>query len=449
MSTPQSPPTANGPLRVQFITTSLPVGGAETLLLNLVRHLDKSRFAPEVVCLKEAGELGPSFAREVPLHARWLQSKWDMSVLLRLSMHFRVRQADAVVTVGAGDKMFWGRLAAKMAGVPVICSALHSTGWPDEIGRLNRLLTPITDAFIAVAEPHAVYLSDVENLPAERIFLIPNGVDTERFRPNHTQRGWLRHSLKLSADSKLVGIVAALREEKNHVQFIDAAREVLRHHPNTHFLIVGEGPQRPVIEARISHLGLGTHIHLLGNRTDTDRILAGLDVFCLTSKNEAKPVSILESLSCGTPVVAPDIGSIAESVRHGHSGLLTRPTCAISTSHAILKLLANPRLSCELGLAGRQAVRAAWSLKSMVAGYEYLLSSIYHAKCKSVASTPSPRSSEPALPAHGDSPPPVTEAKPDAALDHVSQPSLPESATTLAVPIELGSADAGSSFVSV
>ena len=93
------------------------------------------------------------------------------------------RQIDAVVTVGAGDKMFWGRLAAYFARVPVIASALHSTGWPDGIGRLNRWLTPITDAFIAVADTHGQFLIDQERLPPEKVFVIPNGVDTSRFVP--------------------------------------------------------------------------------------------------------------------------------------------------------------------------------------------------------------------------------------------------------------------------
>ena len=78
--------------------------------------------------------------------------------------------------------MFWGRLAARMAGVPVIASALHSTGWPDVVGRLNHWLTPLTDAFIACAPAHGQYLIEHERFPAERVHVIPNGVDVERFQ---------------------------------------------------------------------------------------------------------------------------------------------------------------------------------------------------------------------------------------------------------------------------
>lgn len=375
--TPSSNPKK---LRIKFVITSMPVGGAETLLLNLIRRLDPSAFSAEVICLKEPGVLGLELAHEVPVHGRLLASKWDVSIAWRLARLFRKSPTDAVITVGAGDKMFWGRLAAKLAGVPVICSALHSTGWPDGVGRLNRLLTSITDAFIACAPPHAEYLARHEGFPASRVFTIPNGVDVNRFSPNRAQRAWLSAELGLPENVQLVGIVAALRPEKNHAQFVEAGRELLRQHPATHFVVVGDGPMRAEIDNLISTHGLNAHFHLLGNRSDTERIYAGLDVFCLTSQNEANPVSILEALSSGVPVVAPDVGSISETVQPGHTGFLTRPLSWESTADAIAQLLCNPQMARGMGLAGRQLVRDHWSLEVMVSGYESLVASLYNAK---------------------------------------------------------------------
>ena len=134
-----------------FVITSMPVGGAETLLVNLIRGLDATRYLAEVCCLKGRGPLGDALlSDEVPVHSHLLSNKFDIRVLWRLRALIRERRIDAVITVGAGDKMFWRRLAAWLEGLPVILSALHSTGWPDTIGRLNRLLTPITDAFVGV-----------------------------------------------------------------------------------------------------------------------------------------------------------------------------------------------------------------------------------------------------------------------------------------------------------
>ena len=141
-------PDDRGPLRVMFVITSMPVGGAETLLVELIRRLDRGRFSPELCCLKCFDPLGKLLAEEIPAFTGLLAHKYDFAVLWRLVRLMRRRRIDAVVTVGAGDKMFWGRLAAWLVGVPVICSALHSAGLPDHVELPNRLLAPMTDAFI-------------------------------------------------------------------------------------------------------------------------------------------------------------------------------------------------------------------------------------------------------------------------------------------------------------
>lgn len=372
--------TRTSPLNVSFIITSLPVGGAETLLVNLVRCLDRSLVQPQVICLKEAGDLGEKIASEVPLHSGLLSSKFDFRVLTRLGHIFRSQQTDAIITVGAGDKMFWGRLAAKFAKVPVICSALHSTGWPDGVSKLNRMLTGITDGFIACANNHARHLVEHEGFPKSKVFMIPNGVDALRFQPDSAQRNWLRGELNVPKDSRLIGTVAALREEKNHSQLVLAARDILREHHNTHFVLVGDGPMRGAIENCIAENGLAAHFHLMGNRGDTHRILPGLDGFVLTSKMEANPVSILEALACGIPVAAPRLGSIHETVIHEKTGLLTVPLDPFSTADALSRLLDNAVWARQLGENGRTEVKKFWSLDTMVSGYEKLIAMLYNSK---------------------------------------------------------------------
>jgi glycosyltransferase involved in cell wall biosynthesis len=363
-----------------FVITSMPVGGAETLLVNLVRRFDRQRILPELCCLKELGPLGEELANEAPAHAHLLGHKYDIGVWWRLARLFRQRRIDAVVTVGAGDKMFWGRLAAWKAGVPVVLSALHSTGWPDGVGRLNRLLTPITDGFIGVAPPHGEHLIKNERFPARKVFVIPNGVDVERFRPRPECRAKLRAALKLLPDAPLVGIVAALRPEKNHELFLRAAALVRKSRPQAHFVIVGDGPERPRIEQAMGELGLAACVHLLGLRSDTEELLAACDAFALTSHNEANPVSILEALACGVPVVATRVGSVPETVVPGETGFLASPGSEEEIAANLLELLANRPLATDLGRTGRERVVARWSLASMVRGYTELIEAIYEQK---------------------------------------------------------------------
>jgi glycosyltransferase involved in cell wall biosynthesis len=366
------------PLRVLFLTTSMPVGGAETLLMNLVRRMDRTRFAPEIVCLKERGPLGEELAAEMPVHAALLANKFDLRVLPSLWRLMRRPRTDAVITVGAGDKMFWGRLAAKLAGVPVIASALHSTGWPDGIGRLNRLLTPLTDAFIGVAAPHAEHLVHVEGFPAEKVYTIYNGVDCERFAPR--DGSGLRRSLGIDEEAPVVGILAALRPEKNHELFLQGAKRIQAAMPAAKFLIIGDGPRRLELEAVTRELGLADAVRFLGSRSDVPELLNACDLVALTSHNEAAPVSILEALASGVPVVASNVGSVQESVIDSVTGRLFPAGDVVAFANGTIELLAEPELRRQLGAEGRRRVMEQWSLESMVRGYEQLIERVYTAK---------------------------------------------------------------------
>ncbi len=379
-----APPAVNSagesrPLRVMFLLTSMPVGGAETLVADLVRKMDRGRFTPEICCLKEPGPMGEQLAREVPLRAALLAHKYDLRVLPRL-VHCLKQGVDAVVTVGAGDKMFWGRLAAHWASTPVVLAALHSTGWPDGIGRLNRLLTPWTDAFVAVAPEHGRYLVQHERLPAEKVRVIPNGVDVERFAFDASAPAAVRRELGLADDTPLCGIVAALRPEKNHELFLQVARRMLQELPQSHFLVVGDGPRRDALQILATTLGIAPQIHFLGTRSDIPRLLAALNVFLLTSDNEANPVSILEALSVQVPVVATQVGSVPATVRPGQTGCLAPAGDARQLAQHAIQLLRNPRLARDLGEAGRREVVGHWSLDRMVRGYEQLILEIYRRK---------------------------------------------------------------------
>jgi glycosyltransferase involved in cell wall biosynthesis len=379
------------PLRVLFLTTSMPVGGAETLLVNLVRRMDRTRFAPEIVCLKERGPLGEELAAEMPVHAGLLTQKFDLRVLPRLWRLMRRPRTDAVITVGAGDKMFWGRLAAKLAGVPVIASALHSTGWPDGIGRLNRRLTPLTDAFIGVAAPHAEHLVHVEGFPAEKVQTIYNGVDCERFAPRDGIE--VRRKLGIADGAPVVGILAALRPEKNHELFLRGAKRIQAAMPSARFLIIGDGPRRTELEALTRELGLADAVHFLGSRSDVPELLNACDVVALTSHNEAAPVSILEALASGVPAVASNVGSVKESVIDGVTGRLFAVGDVEAFSNATIELLSQNQMRRQLGAEGRRRVIEQWSLESMVRGYEQLIERIYAAKSWRRFSSAQPRPS--------------------------------------------------------
>ncbi|MEM7454772.1 MAG: glycosyltransferase [Planctomycetota bacterium] len=389
---------SNRPLRTMFVITSMPVGGAETLLVNMVRKMDRSRIEPMICCLKHKDVLGEELSEEIPVFENLIRHKFDVGVMGRLRKLYDQNKVDAVITVGAGDKMFWGRLSARRAGLPVILSALHSTGWPDGVGRMNRLLTPATDGFIAVAESHAEFLVEFEKFPTEKVFMIPNGIDTSRFVFSPESRTEWRSKLGIPEDSPVVGIVAALRPEKNHELFLRAAKNVRSRLQNAHFVIAGDGPEREGLEKLTRELELESCVHFAGSISDIPGVLSMVDLFALTSHNEAKPVSILEAMSCTRPVVATDVGSVSESVLDGRTGYLVPEGNLAEMTQRWLDVLTDPESASRMGNSGRSHIIENSSLESMTEGYIELVERLFRSKNPwHGASNPAPGSILPPL----------------------------------------------------
>jgi glycosyltransferase involved in cell wall biosynthesis len=382
------------PLRVMFVITSMPVGGAETLLASLVRSFDRNRIEPQICCLKEPGPLGEILGKELPVHSHVIHHKYDVLVIGRLAKLFRRKQIDAVVTVGAGDKMFWGRLAARWANVPVILSALHSTGWPDGVGRLNRWLTPLTDGFIGVARTHGEFLVEQERFPRDKVFVIRNGIDTRRFRFDPSARERWRKELGIELDAPVVGIVAALRPEKNHRVFLEAAGITAQKLPNTRFLIGGDGPGRQALSDNAVELGIADRVHFLGNVADTPGLLSAIDLFALTSDNEASPVSIVEAMACQRPVVATRVGSVPDLISDGETGFTVPIRDPQAQADRWIELLTDRELSQRFGNAGRDFVVNHASIDEMVNGYTRLIEK-KHAEKSATSTALSPTWSRP------------------------------------------------------
>jgi glycosyltransferase involved in cell wall biosynthesis len=241
------------------------------------------------------------------------------------------------------------------------------------------MLAPITDAFIAVAEPQAQYLIAHEACPAKKTVVIPNGVDVERFCARSAPAR-LRSELELPLGTPVVGIVAALRPEKNHALLLRAATRILRSVPNAKFLIVGDGPRRAELEQLVATLGIAPAVRFAGSRTDVPEMLSLIDVLALTSHIEANPVSILEAMATEKPVVATNVGSVARSVEHGKSGYLVAPGDEAELAMRLTELL-NDRPKCQMmGRTGRTFVVENASIERMIDGYQSLLANTYQRK---------------------------------------------------------------------
>lgn len=361
---------------VLFVSTDLRVGGQERKLVEIVCGIDRSRIRPVVACLKEPGDLAPQVEKAgIPLYSRLIRRRTDAFVILRLLRIIRREGVRVVCTVGSGDKMFWGRLAGWLARVDGIVATLHETRKADGgrvLERPNRWLTPITDAFIAVAERAADYLAEHEGLPRDRIRVIHNGVDPDVYTGDG--RAAARAELDLAPDAPVAVHVAMLRPEKGHDVLLDAARSVADELPDARFLLVGDGPERAAIEARRAELDLVEHVRLLGQRGDVPALLASADVAVLCSRPlvETFPNSVLEAMASRRPPVCTDVGSIREMIADGDTGLIVPPGDADRLAAALLRLLSDGDAAAEMGERARAVVCERFTTERMIRAREEL-----------------------------------------------------------------------------
>ncbi|MBA4394251.1 MAG: glycosyl transferase family 1 [Desulfobacca sp.] len=372
------------PYKVMFVVTSLIIGGAERQLVQLLKHLSKKDFEPLVVCLKEPGVLAEELSQlNIPVYSRLLSHKYDLRVLPRLISIIRKEKVHILWARSLGDKLFWGRLAGKLAGVPVIVASIHFMGVKGQrksiIGPLNKSLTSITDRIIVVSENQKRYLIEEEGLPPGKMVVVFNGIDLGVFKPKRDSKEMKNH-LDIPEDYSVVGQTAKLRPEKGHRLLLQAAKLVLEQKQKVIFLLIGDGPERPALEEACRGLGLSANVRFLGDRKDLPDLINILDIGTLSSPMETFPNALLEYMALSKPVIAPDIGGVPEIITDGIEGLLFPPNEADSLAEKLLDLISNPKKSRKMGAEGARRVGNFFSMEMSVKKIEQLFFSVLSEK---------------------------------------------------------------------
>ena len=372
------------PYKVMFVVTSLIIGGAEKQLVQLLRYLTRTVFQPVVVCLKEPGVLAEAVSDlGIPVYSRLLENKYDLRVLFKLMAIIKKEQVHILWARSTGDKMFWGRLAAKLTGVPVILTSIHFMGEKGQkksiIGPFNKALTPITDRIIAVSENQKRYLIEEEGLPSRKIVVIPNGIDWKSFKPQKDAET-VKRALDIPEGHFVIGQVAKLRPEKGHRLLLKAAKKLKEQGKGSIFLLIGDGSERKDLEAVCEAYSLRSMVRFLGDRQDLADLINIFDVGTLSSPMETFPNALLEYMALAKPVVAPRVGGVPEIITEGLQGFLFSPGDADQMADHLLHLLLHPALAKEMGTQGEKRVREAFSLESNVKKIEALFLSLLSEK---------------------------------------------------------------------
>ncbi|RKY81578.1 glycosyltransferase family 1 protein, partial [candidate division KSB1 bacterium] len=209
---------------------------------------------------------------------------------------------------------------------------------------------------------------------SEKTITIHYGVDLSRFYPFRDEV--MRMDLGFKKNDVVFGTVARFTEQKGHRYLIEAAKDVISKESSVHFVLAGDGPLRNEIEEKISELGLDKNFHLLGFRTDIDKLLHSFDVFLLPSLYEGLPNAVLEAMAAGLPVIATAVDGTPEAVIHNESGILIEPKSTTDIRNAVLRLFEDVKLRDEFGKNARQRVEQKFSWGKEVSEFVELYKSL-------------------------------------------------------------------------
>ena len=388
------------PVRIARVLTRPGVGGAAKHVALLMRGLHDD-FEARLFCGPPDAREGDYFAlHDLKLNPQWIGSlrrdaaaARDLRALRDLTRHFR-RFAPQICDTHLSKAGVLGRLAARLAGVPVRIHTFHVNIFEGYSWRpFERPLYLNLERFAARGSDRLICLSDELGAQLLRLGIgepgqyrsITLGVDLAPFAADaaqiHRARVQIRAELGLPADAPLVGIVARLAPVKSIKTALETAALLRKTRPDVHFVFVGEGPSRARLQQLARALKIENRAHFVGLRNDIARLNWAFDCVLLTSLQEGTPISIIENLAAARPVVATDVGGVSRLIEHETTGLLIPPRDAAAAARAITRVLTEPERARDWGERGRQKVRREWSLEQMLERHRALYREVWEEKC--------------------------------------------------------------------
>jgi len=361
--------------RVLLLISDLEFGGAQRQLVALANHLDPARFDVHVCSLSETIDLARDL-RDADRRLHIVPKRWrfDFRVVPRVAALMRRLQID-LVHAYLFDADIVARLAARLAGAPVVVSSARNAAYPRPLRQRVCLQLTADRADALIANSHAGKRFTVEtlDLPPDRIYVVHNGIDTDRFGPG--DGSIVRRELGLSAATPVVGMIASFKPQKNHEMFLRVAARVRREVPDVQFLVVGESIDSRARGRFLLSAGAATHrvstdykshvhdlvmtfglndcCHFLRNRSDMPSVYAACDLTVLTSHHEGHPNVVLESMACGVPAVATDVADNRYIIPSDVIGRLVPPNDDAAMARHVCELLRDAERRQRMGAAAR------------------------------------------------------------------------------------------------
>lgn len=372
---------------VMLLASSLERGGAERQIVALANSIDPAQFRVHVCSLSHDNPLAADLVAPERFHVIAKQWKYDAFLILRVARLLKRLRIDVIHSF-LFDAEIIGRLSGRLTGTPaVVCSNRCP-----HLGRakfklwLARVTSGCFDMMVANSWAGREFEVTQQGIDEAKLFVIPNGVDTDRFRPKDASLR--RAALKISQNAKVVGMFAHFRGNKNHAMFLEAAARVSRSCQDTVFLCVGkqDGESSDTLYGAAKRLvekhGINDRVLFLGERSDVSELYNVCDVKVLVSNFEGTANVLLEAMACGLPTVATDVGDNARIVVDGETGFVVDVNDVDTLCDRLKRLLTEDTLRQSMGYAGRARVEKAFSIPAMAHKTCNLYLQILHSKGK-------------------------------------------------------------------
>ena len=347
--------------------------GVKRLFAWMIPRFDPTRYRVSLVSLRRK-DLSEETLESMGIDITYLgKSRFDPTTLLGLLRVMRARRTDILHLHGYGATTF-GRIAAGIRGIPAIVhehANLTDTPWFQKVA--DAVLERQTDIAIAVSESTADFLIKARRLPPDKVKVVYLGVPLEEFsRPRSDgEVADARAELGVRAGEFVIGCVTRLHESKGNSFLVDAARLVLDRRPDARFILVGEGPLRPDLEAQARGLGLGDRFVFAGFAKDVARVVSAFDVSAFPSLWEGTPLTVFEALAMGKAIVATDADGLRDVLTHERDALIVPKRDARALADGIVRLMGDAGLRARLGDGARASSRQ-YDIATFVAKMERL-----------------------------------------------------------------------------
>jgi glycosyltransferase involved in cell wall biosynthesis len=360
------------------------IGGTETQAVELARRLDPARYHVTIGCLRREGPLldrlkdTPVEIMEVNLGGG-IDSPSGLLRIAKLALFLR-RQKIQILHAHDLWSNIVGMAAAMLARTPVTITSQRDLSHDAWYGTYRRKVLRFCQRRSSLLLTNAKAIRDglieQDHLPPDKVCVVYNGVDLDRFRVPADRS----QMFPTSQGNKLIVLVGnMITDVKGQGVLIAAAPEVVKARPKTQFVLAGEGAMRPAFEKQARDLGLESNFLFLGRRSDVPAILACCDIALLPSLAEGLPNAVLEYLAAGLPVVATALGGNLEILKDGTTGLLILPQDPTALATALIKLLSDDKLTARIAAAGHDYVKQNFSFERLVAEMDHLYAKLLKA----------------------------------------------------------------------